>query len=90
MTLTDILASHRETTVRTLADTITSTPDTHPEFLQNLERIWQKELTDHTEDDRVWLDAAATFTPEFRKTLRDDAYGNGLYAAARCLTYLSA
>lgn len=90
MTLTDILASHRETTIQTLAHSITTAPDTHPELLQALERIWHKELTDHTDGDRIWLDAASALTPELRKTLREDAYGNGLYAAARCLTYLSA
>ena len=90
MTLTGILASHREKTIQTLTQTLTTTPSTHDELLQNLERIWQLAPGRHTDNDRIWLDAASALTPELRETLRNDAYDKALYAAARCLTYLSA
>ncbi|MEV3996726.1 hypothetical protein AB0K62_13750 [Streptomyces halstedii] len=89
-TLTRSLARHREAAARSLADTITTTPETHLELLQHLNQMWQKESADHTDNDRTWIAAVTALDPHLRAALRDRAYNAGQYAAARCLTHINA
>ncbi|MEU1327227.1 hypothetical protein [Streptomyces microflavus] len=84
------LRHHRETTTRDLAQHITTNPDTHPELLENLNQLWQKQPADHTSDDLAWIAAVTALSPELRTHLRDQAYAARQHAAARCLTYTNA
>ncbi|MFF1843072.1 hypothetical protein ACFVW9_15165 [Streptomyces sp. NPDC058217] len=87
MALTDVMARHREITAHAIAHNVTTDPETHPELLLQLNRIWRKEAVSHTDEDRIWLQAVANLSSEVHTALYRAARAAEQHSAARCLAH---